>query len=239
MEPKPLDNVPAATSGPSMDDLTQGEVFPEVKQNAIDAVAQANAEKLKEQQENIAAGVKLKKDGTPAKKRGRKAGSTLAGEPKPQGEFYKPSDNAKAQPAGTVSVDSIYAATVTSGIIEQATIKLISPKFELHDMERQGNIKAWKDLFDASGGVHLTPAQAVMLSHASIIGTRLATDNETKNKMRLFGAWAKLKISGMKNALSNRRKNSKRQDNVGEEKSGEPEKTSGPKDNSPRPVPRP
>ena len=65
-------NADAAQSSFSMDDLTKNEVLPEVQENAIAAV-QAAGDAAAADSVQVDAPYGIKADGTPKKKRGRKA----------------------------------------------------------------------------------------------------------------------------------------------------------------------
>lgn len=201
------DEKPVATV--TMAALTEGESLPEVNTHAIEAV-QAESEEIK--QIEASEPVRLKKDGTPAKKRGRKAGATIHG----RHGFAIP-DSAQA------TISSEAAAVTVSGVLEQMQVVLISKEFAYKDVERLNNVNAWRKTFDYYGGVNLSPPAELALSHASIILSRAMAGGETKTKLALGAAWVKNKIAGLKNALSNRGKNVKRQDDIREEESASPQ----------------
>lgn len=224
---KELDKTETDNSRMSMDVLSGDEKFPDPSENAINAVSAKLEEKAAIEENSEEEKPKLKKDGTVAKKRGRKPG-VKSGDSK----LHNPREPKQA--AEHTEVSSLYAAQVTSGILEQMQVMLISKDFQYSPIEREGNIKAWEATFDHYGGVQLTPPQALMLSHAGIIASRFGTSSETKSKLGLVKAWAKNKISKFKNrknknALSDTGANDERENNVREKESKEPEKTDGKK----------
>jgi len=192
--------------GLSMDSLTAGEVLPEVNQAAVDAVRASEAEEAaaaKKLAESAPYG--LKKDGTPAKKRGKQK----------QGE--KPT-HAPLNLSGVAPVErkSLPAAITVSALLEQMQVALISPEFKYSDMEKQGNIEAWEKTFDHYGGVKIHPAMELAMSHASIIATRAASGQETKTKFAHIKVWlsSKFKRKDKKDALSSDRPDAERKDDI-------------------------
>lgn len=181
------ENSDSATPSITMDTLTEQENFPEPQQHAIDAFA------AKEKAESaVEAPVKLKKDGTPAKRRGRKPKSEIVDPRRPKDAPQMPDD-------GTVKVDSTQAAQLVSGMLENMQVTLISKEFIYSDLEREANINAWRDTFDHYGGVSITPPQALALSHMSIILARAApAKSETRTKLQLAKIWFTHKIAGIK-----------------------------------------
>jgi len=192
----------------SIDSLTETEAFPEVNEAAMTAISADREEKAID--EKIEETVKLKKDGTPAKKRGRKPNS----EKKP---FYNPEEKQEKTGDQNPLVSSEYAATTVSAMFENITVRLISSEWELSPTERVMNVNAWRDTFDYYGGVTLTPPQALALSHLNIILTRIPKP-ETQSKFSLFKAWLKVKIQNWKNknALPDNRTDIKRENDTGE-----------------------
>ncbi len=216
-------------NGMTMDDLTATEVFPEVQENAIAAVTQAKTEQVAEQiRDDVPtdAPVKFNKDGSIRKKGGRKKGGTN----KTAGDFYKGEEKKPVDPLAPVKVSSLAAATTMSGVIERASVILISDEWTLNEAERAGNIKAWENTFDYYGGLNLSPPLALTLSHMEIIAHRSLNPNNkvTRAKLPLIGAWFKTKFAILrrkKNAQPDRRPDVVREVNVGKEESGVAEKT--------------
>lgn len=194
----------------TMDLLTEKEAFPEVNENAINAVNEKNQE-IEAENLEIENDVKLKKDGTPAKKRGRK-----------KADFVNPRE--KAQIETPIETSSIYAATVTSDLLEQVSVVLISKDFKLNELEKSTNIKAWSDTFDYYGGVNLSPPAALALNHAAIILSRVQSSSETKTKFQMAKIWLKSKVSkifkkGNKDALYNSGQDNERENDLGNQES--------------------
>lgn len=220
------------TNSIKMDNLTENEIFPEVSENAIEAVKakqneieQENSVEINQEQEKP----KLKKDGTPAKKRGRKAG--VKNQEKPQAEFHNPREKTTTQkPQDIGAVSSIEAVKVVSGILESMQVHLISSDFIYNEVERDLNVKAWANTFDHYGGVNLTPPQALALNHASIILSRVGTSNETRTKLQLVNSWFRNKIAKFrnrkkdKNAYTDIRSDYERENDIRSEKSSESQK---------------
>lgn len=200
---------PVAETGITMDALTEGEAFPEVKENAIEAVAK----KQQKEEEKPSEPQKLNLDGTVAKKRGRKPGQKSA--------FKNPRDKEPEKDG----MSSQQAAVAISGIIEGLQVSLISKEFIYHPIERETNQKAWEKTLDHYGGVNLSPPAELALSHIAIISARAMQGQETKTKLSLAGTWFKMKWQNFKNrkskngALSDNRENTERKDDLGEEKS--------------------
>lgn len=203
----------------SMEQLTLGETFPEVSETAIAAVAESKADDAAEQaQEAETENVKRNKDGSIAKKRGRKAGQTNA-----QSTFYNPNVKPETKQAPeTPASQSFPSAVVVSGVLERLQMAFISDEFEYTETERNINIGAWSATFDYYGGVNLSPPAILALSHAEIIMTR-ATKSKTQTRFALIKAWFAdkfAKIRGKKNALSDSGENVKRENNLRNEESG-------------------
>lgn len=209
----------------SLDDIALAEKFPEVSEHAIGAFKEKEIKAQKEviqQSVELQKDVKLKKDGTPAKKRGRKS---LDEKTKTDSAFFNPRE---ANKASAQEISSHYAATVTSGIIESVTVAMISKDFQLNDIERVANVKAWADTFDYYGGVSLTPPQALMLNQAGIFLTRFGASKETQSKLALGKAWLKDKYVSFKNrkkknAQPDNRTDIERKDNASQKVSETPQ----------------
>lgn len=204
------ENLPSNPDKITMDALTENESFPEVKENAIQAVqAQKEAEKI-EAQKLEAENVRLKKDGTPAKKRGPKPKDAKTNFVMPQGVTPPP-----------VS-PSLEAGILTSALLEQMSVSLISDDFILSEQERHSNIDAWTKCYDYYGGVEVKPPVALMMNHMAIILVR-AQKEKTQTKIALAKAWLKNKIAnwkkGGKNAQSDIRPDNERKDDIRKEES--------------------
>ncbi len=224
-EEKPME----VETSSALDDIAGGEM-PEVKENAIAAVQD-------QKQVEIESAVKegfdpeihvTNADGTPAlnkngsfkKKRGRKKGSTVKSKSQLNLSVNEPQIE---EPV----MGSLEAAITISGLLEAAQVKMISDEFIYEELERQGNIEAWKRTLDHYGGLNLTPPQTLVLSHLQIIVSRaMSPDNKkTKEKFALFGTWFKSKISNIKfrkkdkkdGARSDNRKDTKRENNPSNE----------------------
>jgi hypothetical protein len=182
----PNENLSENKSNISMDDLSENEVFPEIKENAIEAVKAQKAEEKQEADKLELEGIKLKKDGTPAKKRGRKPHDEKSAFVMPQGVN---------QPIVSPSME---AGILTSALLEQLSVGLISDDFVLSEFERQSNIKAWVDCYDHYGGVKVTPPMALVMNHMAIVFTR-AQKEKTQTKIALVRAWFKNKVANFKN----------------------------------------
>lgn len=197
----------------SMDSLTAGESLPEVNQAAVDAVKASEAEEAaaaKKLAESAPYG--LKKDGTPAKKRGK------------QKQTATPS-HTPLNLSGVAPVErkSLPAAITVSALLEQMQVAMISPEFKYTELEQKGNIEAWEKTFDHYGGVKIHPAVELAMSHASIIATRASQGKETQTKLAHFKVWlsSKFKRKDKKDALSSDRKDSERENDIrGKENEG-------------------
>lgn len=212
----------------NMDALTQGESFPQVQQHSIDAFTDKAA---KEAAEKVAQAptVKLKKDGTPAKQRGRKAGVKV------EGSGLRDPRMTPSPAALSTPVDSTAAATTISGILEQMQVMLISEDFRYEQIERENNVAAWRKTIDSYGGITISPVQELIISQASIILARVHKP-KTQTKITLAKAWLSDKISNFKkrkekakedkeNALSDSREDAERKIDVREEESAKPKKS--------------
>jgi len=207
----------------SMDELTSSELLPEVQEHSIAAVQSEKSEKIESAKADgfnpeIHA---TNDDGTPkktatgnfAKKRGRK--STLN-----TGE--KSDKQAKEEEAAEkAAFENKQSAIVISGILEQAQIKMISNAFAYSSRERAANQAVWEATLEYYGGVNIPPPVALMVDHMTIILTR-AQEPAVKDKMSHFKLWFKNKFKKRKkykDALSDNRTDTEREDNVREEKS--------------------
>lgn len=215
----PLDDVAKKQQNISMDDLTSNEVMPEVKENAIEAVKQSGQSAPVPTPQ--APSQKLKKDGTPAAKRGRKPNAEKQGV---SGSYLK-GENQDQKIDPMQSISSEHAAAVVSGVLERAQVVLISDDFILSDIERAANIKAWANTFDYYGGVKMTPPQALMIDHLGIILSRIPKP-KTQSKLKLFTAWMNDKIKNRKwfkkDALPDRGTDSQRENDLRKEKAEKP-----------------
>lgn len=199
------ENKAATTSSLSMDDLTAGETLPEVQENAIEAVQAAIAEQQGEAIADNDAPYGRKVDGTPKKKRGRKAGESTPPKKSNASPTQTPFDfggDATLPPIDAVTgepkIDSTKAAVIASGLIEGFTVATISKAWTLEKAERERNIIAWKEAFDHYGGVVLSPPLALVSDHIMIIQKRALSDNDTKSRINLGIAWIKTKFKRKK-----------------------------------------
>jgi hypothetical protein len=215
----------------TMDDLTKDEILPDANPEAIAAIDAARKETL-EQARNAGFNPAIhasKPDGTPvltkdgkfAKPRGRKAGQFNSA-PKKSSLF----NDQLQMPIQTVSSEA--AAKTISGLLEQASVVLVSDEWKLTDEERKTNVEAWRQTLDYYGGVKLSPPQALVLNHLTIIATRSFAP-KTQTKYQLFKAYlndklANLKFWKNKNAHTDRGENDVGKDNVRQEKITSPEK---------------
>lgn len=196
-----------------MDSLTSAEVFPSVSENAIAAV-EARQEKAAKEAATPEP-VKYNKDGSIAKKRGRKAGQ----ETKKDG-FKNPREE-------TPKFDNTGTAVTISGILEGMQATLISKEFTYTDAERAFNVMAWKGALDHYDVGELHPLATLGFSHAQIIVSRAVGGTETKTKLQKLALSAKekwFKFRGRKNALLDSRKNNERENDMGKEESSKPKK---------------
>lgn len=220
---KNKEEIKIETKKVTIDDLSNQEIFPTPSEFAIEA----HAAKINE--ENFVAAekekVKLNKDGTPKKKRGRpKKTENIENTEKTSG-FNNPNEKEEIKPDSDLN-----SAIVISGLIETTSIGLISKDFEYNEMERATNIAAWHETIKHYGGYELHPVTALAASHLSIIFTRIKSSEESKTKFKIGGLWLKQKFSnltkifkrGKKDALSDTRKNNERKNNVREKESEEP-----------------
>lgn len=193
----------ASTSNLTMDDLTKEETLPEVQENAIAAVQASIEQTAQENAVDEAAPYGRKADGTPKKKRGRKAGeksqSQAKVEPQKAFNFGEKVEKAGGDIAAAIAeLDSTEAATLASNFIEGLTVATISKQWMLEPKERDKNIEAWNKAFNYYGGVNLSPPLALVGNHMNIIVKRAFTDSETKNRMTLGWAWLKTKFKRRK-----------------------------------------
>ena len=221
-----INNEPTSTKTLTMDELSANETFPEVKQNAIDAISEQKAETAAIEQ---AAPIKLKADGTPAKKRGRKAGSTVQ---KPQAQSFNNPRNPQGENVNQniPNISSKQAAQVVSGLIEQLSVVLVSDDFIYSEIERNSNVQAWEQTLDYYGGVTISPPAALAMNHIAIIVSR-SQKEKTKTKVNLIKAWISDKIASRfkkkkdkENALPNSGSDNVGENNVRKEESGKPKK---------------
>lgn len=182
----------------TIDEIAGGDM-PEVKQNAIDAVNLQKDNEIKKAVEvdgfnpdihvvGADGQPQRNKNGSLKKKRGRKKGATNS-------TLNLKSEAPKDEALPTMGSDE--AATVISGLLEAAQVKLVSEEFIYSELERIGNIEAWRQTLDHYGGVKLSPPQALALSHLQIIVVRAMTqeNKKTQEKFKLFGTWVKFKMS--------------------------------------------
>jgi len=204
----------------TMDSLTNDESFPAPDEEAIAAIQAENAAKpapapLPGFDPKIHA---VKEDGTPSL---TKTGKFRM---KTKQKFVSPEEKRNEETAAKSAIPEISsreAAIVTSGLIEQLSVKLISDDFIYADIERASNQNAWEKTFDHYGGVNLTPPAALALNHMAIILTR-AGQPKTLSKFKKIGGWIKSKIKRKQKkhgALPSDGNDGKRKDDLGEEKS--------------------
>lgn len=207
----------------NIEEIVSSEEMPEVQPHAIEAIKADNAAKLAEykaegfdpeQHQTDAQGLPvLTKGGKFAKKRGAKKG-------KVKSVLNLSDKKQEKESADPQASDSLQAAAVTSDILENLQCVLISDEFRYSDIEREGNIEAWRGLYDHYGGVKVHPAMAVSMSHVAIILDR-ARKEKTKTKFALAKAWFLNKILRKKeNARVNNRKDIERENNLREKESG-------------------
>jgi len=227
---KPIDKAPTESVAPesvTIDALTETEQFPEVQEHAVSSFEQKQAEILTQEKQAAAlesAGVKLKKDGTPAKQRGRKPNA----QKQTAGVLKNPRQNLAQLPP---TVDSTQAALIVSGILETMQVTLISDEFKYTDTERALNVDAWRKSLDYYGGVSVSPPMELAISHAAIILSR-AQQPKTKSKFGLMKAWLSDKVSSYKsqkkkakeNAPANNRTDAIGENDLREKESGGAEK---------------
>ena len=206
----------------SMDGLTSSELLPEVQEHSIAAVQSEKSEKIESAKADgfnpeIHA---TNDDGTPkktatgnfAKKRGRK--STLNTGEKSAKQIEQEEQAEKAAHENRAS------AVVISGILEQAQMKMISMDFEYSETERAANQAVWEATLAHYGGVNIPPPVALAVDHMTIILTR-AQKPAVKDKFGHIKLWFKNKFKRKKykDALSDNRTDTERENNVREEKS--------------------
>lgn len=224
---KAVEEQPRPTPSPSvnsMDELSASEELPEIQENAIAAVQAQKESKINQAKENgfdpelhasnADGSPKVTAAGNFAKKRGRK--STLN-----TGAKSAKQEQADIE-AEKIKLDNAKSAVQISVILETLQMKMISEEFKYSELERETNIEAWRDTFDYYGHIYLPPPLALAMDHMTIIAAR-AQKTQTKHKISLFKTWFKSKFSfkkkkGEKDALSDNRKNSKRKDDIREEK---------------------
>lgn len=200
------------------DDLFKDDVHPDVNREAIDAVKSE-----KESQKNIGVtvgqNVKLKKDGTPANKRGRKPKDQAHQSTAQKSKVFGQDQKEEIKP----NVSSEHAAFVVSGILERMQCVLISDDFIYTEQEKIANVTAWAKTFDYYGGVNISPPQALILDHMGIILSR-ASKPKTIDKITALRVWlssklSKIKFWDKKNARTDSRADSKREDDIRKEES--------------------
>lgn len=212
-------------------DIAGGDL-PEVKENAIAAVQEQKQAAISKavNEEGFDPQIHVtdaegnpvrNKSGTLKKKRGRKKGSKVGSKSQLNLDPPKEDEN--------VTLGSHEAAQVISGLLEQAQVKLVSDEFIYTEIERTGNIEAWRQTLDHYGGLTLTPPQALVLSHLQIIISRAASpeNKKTQEKFKLAGEWVKLKLKKITfkrakkdGAHADNRKDAKRKDNTSDENGG-------------------
>ncbi len=212
MTKKSVDSeIPVENSTTDMDALTATETLPEVNENAMAAVQeQAQETAQAERQVAPAEPVTYNKDGSIRKKRApyKKRGSSEMNVPK------------KDDLSGTPEITSRAAAETMSGIIELASVKVISEEWGMTEKERASNINAWEKTFDHYGGVNMPPPLALAANYMGIIVSRGMSGKETQSKFSLFKAWIATKIfRKKKDARIDSGKNAERKDNIRDEKS--------------------
>lgn len=201
----------------SMDSLTQAEEFPRPDEEAIAAITAQNAEKPMPENDGQIFDPAIHRVGDDGKPSVTKTGKFRK---KTGLKFIRPEDKKKEEvKTGIPEISSKDAAIVTSGLIEQISVKLIGDEFNYNEMERNSNVQAWERTYDHYGGVNLSPPAALALNHMSIILAR-STQPQTISKMKLFGAWIKSKMTRKKKhgSQSDSRNDGKRKDDLGAEK---------------------
>lgn len=201
----------------TMDQLSETEQFPEVKENAIEAVKEQKQENAEIQ---AAADVKLNADGSPAKKRGRKPGQ--------KNSFVNPYKKDDIPSQNIAPISSLQAATVVSATLEMMSVALISDEWKLTPIEKESNIAAWDAAFNHYGGVQISPPMALVMNHTAIILAR-AGQPKTVDKIGLFKAWIKTKVNfkfkrGKENAHSDSGSDIERKDDIRKEEGGKSKK---------------
>lgn len=154
-----------------------------------------------------------------------KAKAEAQEQPKKRGPGRPPKNKPKEP---EINMGSVNAAQVTSGVLEQLQVNMISNDFKYTEAERIQNIDAWRKTFDHYGGVELSPPMELALSHASIMLVR-AQKPGFITKREMLRIWLKEKVSsfwknfkkkkGKENAQHDRRENNERENNVGEKES--------------------
>jgi hypothetical protein len=213
---KPIDKAPSESVAPesvTIDALTETEHFPDVQEHAVKTFEEKQAAQIALEKQTAAlenAGIKMKKDGTPAAKRGRKPNA----QKQPSSVLKTPRQNVALTP----NVDSTQAALIVSGILETMQVTLISDEFKYTDTERALNVDAWRKSLDYYGGVSVSPPMELAISHAAIILSR-AQQPKTQSKFALMKAWAADKISTYKAQKKKAKENAStdnRSDAIGE-----------------------
>ena len=208
----------------TMDELTAQENFPRPDEEAIAAITEqrvdASAAADPESQEKFDPAIhSVGKDGKPT--------VTKTGKFRKKNQKFIRPDAVEEKPvAPAPAVTSEHAAQVTSGLIEQLSVTLISDDFVYSELERASNIKAWEQCYDYYGGVNIPPPAALALNHIGIIVAR-AHKEKPQMKFALFVTWIKNKFKRKpKNgAHASSGNDGKRENNVGAEESAQPAKS--------------
>ena len=220
-EELPAAETPLEPTIQSMDQLTSSEALPEVQEHSIAAVQADNAQKIEAAQgdgfdknvhaSNTDGSPKLTAAGNFAKKRGRKSvlntGQKTAKQEQAENEAIK------------AEAENKQSAAVISAILEQLQMKMISEEFAYSELERVTNQAAWEMTLEYYGGLNVPPPLQLIMDHMTIILSR-AQKPLTKDKLGHVKLWFKNKFKRKKkNALSDNRKDTKRENDVREEES--------------------
>lgn len=211
----------------SMDELTAGEIFPKPDEEAIAAIVQNNeaaAQSDLPEKFNPAIHATDKHGNPSVTKGGKFRRKKNTGFINPEIDATKEAEKKAA--AEKAAQDSLKAAQVTSGLIEQLSIKLISDDFIYSEFERESNVKAWQDCYNYYGGVNLTPPLELAMNHGAIIIAR-SHKPTVQSKFRQFAGWlkSKLKRKAKNGTHSGSRPDGQRQNNMGAKESPQPAKT--------------
>lgn len=216
----------------SMETLTSSEELPDVQEHAISAVkneAESVAAEVKKEHPDFDPAIHetdangkpvLTLAGKPRKKRG--AGSPKHKQSQIGISKQKQQEKTPENERGKVHVSSEVAAKTTSTVLERLQCVMISDDMKYSDLEREGNIKAWSDLYDHYGGLEVHPAAAVAADHLMIIASR-AQKPKVQSKFKKLTEQIAGKIAlwkGRKNAWINRGQDPERKDDVRKEESG-------------------
>lgn len=215
-----------------MDTLTANEAMPDVQPHAIAAIKQEKQESLDEAREKgfdpdihetDADGKPVKtRTGKFRKKRGVKSDKAKSklnlrsdGKKEPQTEEKK-----------KVEIDSLTAAATTSAILERIQVGMIGEDMTYDEAQKQRNVNAWYDLYEHYGGLEVHPALAVAADHTMILIEKSQKPKvKSKFKKLTENIAAKLVLWRNKNALFNRGKNAKRENDVREKEGAVIEET--------------